>query len=223
MRLKLFGVFALGTVGLLASTIAPGVTAAPDVFTTSTGYTQLATTGALNINPVPGSSFNATYTEWVFRDTNNVFCSTCLDFIIQYSNAGPGTSERLTTQGFDSFLTDVGYNTAGITGGPGATPMGVAPSTVDRSANGNVIGFNFIPPGSAINGGQASVLLQIQTNATAFTNGFVSIQDGVAGFGAGFQPASTVPEPKSTAFLIGACLLFGLMRWRVARQPKPAV
>jgi len=222
MRLKLFGVFLLGTVALLASTISPGVTASPDVFTTSTGYTLLAQTSG-NINPVPGTSFNANYTEWVFRDANNVFCSTCLDFIIQYANAGPGTSERVTTQGFDSFLTDVGYNTAGISGGPVATPMGVAPSTVDRSANGNVIGFNFIPPGSAVNGGQASVLLQIQTNATAFTSGFVSIQDGVAGFGNGFQPASTVPEPKSTAFLIGACLLFGLMRWRVAQQPKPTV
>lgn len=88
------------------------------------------------INPLPGSSFDASYTKWVYLD--NTMCLSCLDFLIQFSNAGPGLVERLTTSAFDGFVTDVGYNTAGSSG--------VAPSAVGRSTNGNVVGFNFIPP-----------------------------------------------------------------------------
>jgi len=189
-----------------ASTIGPGTTAPPDTFSSIAGLTLVtSTTGT--INPVPGTSFNANYTEWVYRD--NSMCANCLDFLIQFSNSGPGIAERLTTSSFDGFITDVGYNTA--------AGSGVIPSTVDRSSNGQVIGFNFIPPGSAVNGGQTSAVLEIQTNAVTFTSGFLSIQDGVAGSGLAFQP-SAVPEPKSTAVLFGACLLLGFVGWRKTRS-----
>ena len=69
---------------------------------------------------------------------------------------------------------------------------GIVPNNVDRSANGNVIGFNFL--GSSVTAGQDTATLVIETNATAYTTGTVSIQDGTSGFAAGFAPNS-VPEP----------------------------
>jgi hypothetical protein len=192
----------LGTAATLPSlcgnTLTPGNTVSPDVFTSNAGFTVVAFTGLININPVPGTSFNATYAEFVVQDPNNVFCPNCLDFLIQASNAGPGIFERISTSAFGSFLTDVGYNTSGTSG--------ITPFSIDRSANGNVIGFNFIPPGVDVGAEQNTILLEIQTNATSFEPGFVSIQDGTSGFGAGFQPTTAAPEPASLA-LFGAGLL----------------
>ncbi len=200
-------IFAILTVSTASATmIAPGATALPDAFTTvSSTLTQLAATGTININPIPGTSFSANYTETVYRDTANVYCSTCLDFIITVSNAGPGVFERVSTSLFGTFLTDVGINTAG--------PTGVIPSSVSRSATGDVIGFNFIPPGTAVSAGQQTAVLEIQTNATSFTTGTVSVQDGSSGFGTGFVPTAT-PEPAYMG-LIGLTMLgIGLIRRR---------
>jgi hypothetical protein len=204
MTLNLFTPFTLAVLGtvftlpsMFGNILTPGNTVSPDVFTSTSGFTVLATTGPITVDPVPGVSFSATYEEVVVRDTNNVFCTNCLDFLIIATNGGPGIFERISTSSFGSFLTDVGYNTAG--------PAGVTPSSVDRSANGNVMGFNFIPPGTAVSAAENSVLLEIQTNATNFAPGFVSVQDGTSGFGAGYQPADA-PEPASM-FLFGAGFL----------------
>lgn len=199
MKLKTCSLAVLGIAAalpsLFANVLTPGNTVSPDVFTATSGFTLLASTSS-NINPIPGSSFNATYQESVVRDVNNIYCSTCLDFLIFASNAGPGIFERLSTSAFAGFLTDVGYT---------ATPSGVTPVSVDRSGNGNVIGFNFIPPGSSVDSAQSTAILEIQTNATNYTAGLVSIQDGSSGFGAGFAPTST-PEPVSMT-LFGTGLL----------------
>jgi hypothetical protein len=48
--------------------------------------------------------------------------------------------------------------------------------------------------------GQTTPLLIIETNALTFTNGFVSAQDGTAGFAFAYAP-SAVPEPSSLAML----------------------
>jgi len=139
--LSAFIIISADITSLSASIITPGQSAAPDVFTTSassSGYTLLASTGLQNVDPVTGSSFDASYTEYVYRDANNLSCPTCLDFLFSVSNAGPGIIERLSTADFDSFITDVGYNTSGITGGPSAVPAGIIPLTVDRSSSGGV-------------------------------------------------------------------------------------
>lgn len=188
-----------------ASAITAGQTAAPDVFTT-TGFSLVASTSG-TINPVPGTSFNASYTEVVATGGGNIYCASCLSFVIRVSNAGPGIVERISTSAFDGFLTDVGYNTTLSSAGA------IAPTTVDRSTNGSVVGFNFIPPGANIAAGQASMDLEIMTNATSYVPGFVSIQDGQAGTGPGFQP-TLVPEPISMSLLGGGLALLGLARWR---------
>ncbi len=78
---------------LFGSILVPGATVTPDAFT-STAYTVLATTGPLTINPIPGTSFNATYTETVARATTSSggLCVGCLDFFITVSNAGLASS-----------------------------------------------------------------------------------------------------------------------------------
>ncbi len=203
----------LGTAATLpltfATTIVPGaLPVAPDQFTT-TAFTQVATTGMQTVTTTFSPTFIATYTETVVMDANNVFCAGCLDFLIGVvtdSSSASGIIERVTAGSFGAFSADVGYNTTNSNG------TEVVPATVDRSTNGNVIGFNFFP--TAINPGQSSVFLEIQTNARSFTTGTVSIQDGVSNTGPGFAPTS-VPEP-GTMFSIGAGLLavgcFGLRR-----------
>ncbi len=206
IKLSFFGL-ALTVSSAFATTLNPGQTLTPpDVFTTTTGYTTLATVSG-NINPLPGTSFNATYTETAVRDANNVYGAGDITFLISFTNAGPGIVERLSTSTFDSFLTDAGYNSGMSTAGA------IAPTSVDRSANGGVVGFNFIPPGSNVSTGQGSVMLEIMTNAPNFTAGFVSIQDGQSGFNNGFQPAGT-PEPVSMSLIGGGLALLGLARWR---------
>jgi hypothetical protein len=93
---------------------------------------------------------------------------------------------------FDSFLTNVGYNTSVGT---------VAPTSVTRNSAGD-IAFNF----SGVVTGQESNFLIIETNATNFTSGFFSLQDGTAGTGAAYQPTAATPEPSSL-MLMGSGLV----------------
>jgi len=213
--LTLFGI-AVFVPSLSATIIMPGQISSPDVFSSAPlagEYTFQATTGAQTVDPIPGTSFNATYTEWVYADTRNVFCAGCLDFFINLSNAGPGILERISTgQGFTGVSTDVGYSTVTIAaGGPTAVAGGVVPFNVDRSANGNVVGFNYVPSGQPVSAGQSTVLLEIETSATSFVPSSVSVQDGSAGFANGFAP-TTVPEPLPFLLVGSGLLCLGLLR-----------
>jgi hypothetical protein len=191
-KLSLLLVFTLLVPMAYASTLGVGGTAPPSPLT-PTG-TILATTSGTVTTP----TFSTDFTTWVYSDPLNTWCANCLDFVYQFTNHGPDVNQRYTMFNFGSFMIDAGTN-----------PFGVHdPITVSRSmlANGQVISFNFDQFGDEIQPGTTTVQLVIETNATHFMPGFLSVQDGTAAFGAAFQPTPAVPEPASL-MLMGSGLI----------------
>jgi len=197
------------TVALAQATILPptgSAPVAPSPFSTPTTGPYLANTGIqpwTATNSLGQATILGEYDATVYKDPDNVFCAGCLDFfvIVESSTASTDAIERITLANFGNFLTDVGYST-----GAGSPPSGVDPVTVDRSGNGNVIGFNFstitgVPPG-----GETQVL-EIQTNATAYMKGTLQIIDSSVASVAAFDPCP-VPEASSISLtLLGGALL----------------
>lgn len=192
---------ALAATSAFANTISPGGTGAPDALTIGAGSTLVATISG-TISP---GTFTADYTENVYSDPTNTFCAGCYDFTYVIHNTGTiGVVERATGFSFDHvILTDVGWTAGG----------GKAPTSVDRSLNGNVVGFNFLAS-DEIGAGQTSDVLIIMTNSMNYTQGFVSLQDGTAGSAIGLAPAGVTPEPMSMGLLGGGLALLGVARWR---------
>lgn len=85
--------------------------------------------------------------------------------------------------------------------------------SVDRSADGGVVGFNY-QNAANLTGTESTQLLVIQTNATSFTAGLMSVQDQLSANGVGFQPSAATPEPVSMSLLGGGLALIGLGHWR---------
>ena len=120
-----------------ATLLAPGGgPIAPDVFAVSPGGTLLANTTVL---PYTTSVYTGTYESSVYSDPLNLVCAGCLDFVYTFSNdaSSADSIHRATVAVFSEFTTDVGYDN---------NSLGVAPTTVDRSLSGSVIGFNFPDP-----------------------------------------------------------------------------
>jgi hypothetical protein len=183
-----------------ATVLTPGSAGTPDSFSNA-GWTLLASTGSQALS---SGTFTANATASVYSDSGNTFCAGCLDFVYMVTRTGGDDPiERITGGSFIGYLVDAGV----VTSSPG-----FAPTSVDRSANGGVIGFNY-QNAANLTGSESTQLLVIQTNATSFAAGVMSVQDGLAANGIGFQPAST-PEPISMSLLGGGLALIGLGRWR---------
>lgn len=123
-----------------------------------------------------------------------------LDFYYQFSNNSGSAEavERISATNFGNTVT----NAFQLNGGFGGFVAGSnAATTVDRGPLGS-IGFNF-NTASRLLPGDSSHVLQIRTNATAFTGGHMGIIDGSAATAAAFQPvAAPIPEPETYAMLL---------------------
>ncbi len=151
------------------------------------------------------------YAEAVVADTQNVFCSGCLDFaILVQNNSATDTIESISTGDFTGYRTDVG-----ILGGVHLPISTVDPYSISRSSDGSTIHFSFL--GSDIPPGSFSDVLVIETDATSFVPGSITVQDDVTVDVAGFAPA---PEPMSLSLLGGGLTLFGLIGIRRRMKAK---
>jgi hypothetical protein len=172
------------------------------------GILEATTSGTVT---TPTFAFD--YSQWVYSDPGNTWCAGCLDFVYQFTNLGPDILARFTMYDFGHGW---GWNL-----NVGTNPFGFHdPITIDRSMDGMVVGFNYTP-GDEILPGETTPLLVIETNALSFdfTRGFLSGQDGTAGFARAYEPAG-VPEPSSLG-LIGSGLMVVGGFWRMKRRALP--
>jgi len=160
------------------------------------GGVVLATTGPV---PFVGLSFSGTLTSTVILgDPSNPFGGLTFTYLLSNALLSTDSIGRLTVNGWDMLPTDASYQI------PAA---GLPPTTVDRSVNANVIGFNFIPPVlgfGALMPGMASALLVVQTPGAIYTTSFASVIDGTV-----VSPIPTfapIPEPTTVALVV-----FGLL------------
>lgn len=210
------------TVALAQATILPptgSAPVAPTPFTTPATGPFLANTGLQSFvatNSLGQKTIVGEYDAEVYSDPSNTFCAGCLDFfvLVESSTASTDAIERITLAAFGNFQTNVGYST-----GAGSPKGGVDPATVDRSSNGNVVGFNFSTPTGVPVGGETQVL-EIQTNAKSFMVGTLQIIDSSVASVAAFDPCP-VPEAGSISLTLlgGGVLGLGVMirRRRLAR------
>jgi hypothetical protein len=190
----------------------------PDTLTVNPSAVLLASvSGTLN-----SGTFTASYIENVYRDPTNQFGANDLDFVIQLTDNGAvngsggasGIIEHMTSSSFTGFLTDIGIN---LTGAPGLAASGTSiPNTVDHSVNGDVVTWDFTGSGNnTLNGGNTTVLLEVQTNTMSFGPGSIGAIDGAGAFANGYAPV--VPEPGSMAlFGLGTIAMFVYRRARRA-------
>jgi hypothetical protein len=115
------------------------------------------------------------------------------DFVYQVkSTAGPDSIDRLAIQSFTGFATDVGF-----------VPGNTDPFFADRTADGSVVGFNFV--GNEIAPGGSSDLLVVKTDSKAWVEGDGTLIDGGSGSAQVTVPTFSlnngVPEPTTAALI----------------------
>jgi len=185
----------------LAGDLTGGGTVTPDAMAnplTEAGFSVLAETHGTFSSPVE----TGTYSAYVVKETSGT-----LDFVYQFANDSTSTShiERMTAFNFANFTTNVGY-----VSGTGD----VTPSSATRTTDGKVVGFNFLTGGS-VSAGQSSDILVIKTNATEYTTGTYTFQNGGATTVAAYAPALATPEPSSLLSAgLGGIVLLGIVRRR---------
>jgi len=197
---------ALAQATILPPTGSPPVAAS--AFGTSVTGPFLADTGVqpyTATNSKGQTTISGDYRAMVYSDPNNNFCAGCLDFfvVVTSNTTSIDDIERITLASFGSFLTNVGYSI-----GQGSNPSGVLPTTVDRSTNGSVIGYNFSVPNGVPPGGSTE-FLEIETNATSFMKGTLQIIDSSVASVSAFEPCmGMTPEASSVSMtLLGGLLL----------------
>lgn len=134
-------------------------------------------------------SFDGHYAVAVFTDPNNVYCAGCLDFVYFIGSLTSGQVTDFLVGPFGGYQTSVGF-----------LGDGVPPTSVSRSADGNVIDFIFGNPLAIHPNGTTdfSIAMVVQTNAADFVFG-----SGVGSL-SGTRALDPVPTPEP-----GTLMLFG--------------
>lgn len=173
----------------------------PDIFVGCSGCTLLASTSASGIMD-SDHTYTFSYVAAVYQTAAGT-----LDFDYQVTNSASSTDaiSEVSVFNFTSWATDVGNNTSGSSLSGGVFVNGVDGSdAVSRNLSGDTVNFLFNVGASGLAPGQTSQVLEVDTNARAFTTGTLSTQDGGVATVAAFSP--TIPEPASM-LLFGSGLL----------------
>jgi len=157
--------------------------------------------------------FSGTYQTQVFSDSNNVFGSGDLTFLYGIFNSGSSSADLATfsMSFFNGFQTDVGIDSSLYPTTACGSSAVVAPNQVSRTS-GIGAAVNFTYSGSpGLPAGDCSGVLVVETNATSFKAGNLSVQNAGVATVAAYEP--TAAEPASAALLLmvlgAAGLLFG--------------
>ncbi len=202
------GVFALALSGsLFATPIAPGgnipaggVASVANLFA---GDLLLASTSGMFNSAVAGD-FTGYYTASVYRSSGGT-----LDFVYSFnSNANSRHSvQSVTMSNFAGFLTDLYFiATAG-----GVDPASLSGNAATRSSDGQNVKFLYNTTGVAA--GQTADTLIIRTNATLYTAGTFTFQNGSTSTVSAYAPTN-IPEPATYALIGGSLAALGLIRRR---------
>lgn len=154
-------------------------------------------------------------TSAVFQDTLTGF----LNFFYQVHDimSDPQGVASFSNSTFTGFSTSVAFRNDNPGGAFVATVPGVSdPELVKRSNDGSLFTWSYDISGSQfITPGGYSAVMEVDTNATAYTVGLAHTQDGFAIDELAFAPvaAPTAPEPASLALLgVGLLLLASTRR-----------
>ncbi|HEX4749338.1 MAG TPA: hypothetical protein VH302_07325 [Bryobacteraceae bacterium] len=168
----------------------------------------------------PLAGIAGTYTETVYADPGNVYCAGCYDFVLTVTASPTSLTnmEGITLGAFTASQVTVGQDASG-------TACGAAVTTgcydllneVSRTTTGKTVAFGF-NGSSNIAEGQNSGTLVVQTNATSFFPGTVSMSDSVSDTEPGFGDLNSAPEPVSTTLLGGGLAFLGILRLRKGRK-----
>jgi hypothetical protein len=189
-----FSIFAI-TPAAQAIVIPPGATSPLDAFVgLEAGEVIVASSSTTDsFGPLSG----------VLRAAVGQRTTGALDFFFQVSNTSSAEIiARISTFGWDAYVTDVSQQAAGASFSIFADPDQGA-STADRTNDGSTVGFNFDPhtvsPGAGLDPGEDSAIFRVRTTATQFTVSTMAAIDGASIRASSFAP--TVPEPGSVLLL----------------------
>jgi hypothetical protein len=146
-----------------------------------------------------------------------------LTFVYQLANSAASRDAigRTTDFNFGLFLTHAHIAFNGSALGGAFTDGTQNVQSVDRSGDGNVVGWNFtgagVPDAERLDPGETSLVMIIRTNAPDWDPGFTSVINGGTDDVDTFQPAPAAPIPEPAALLLFGTALAGLASLRRRR------